>query len=179
MACLLNSDFLSFLKKNRFSSIITELMNKLIENILKRDIFSNTLYFIFLMNKNRYKHEIELLCEKEGKTADIIFSSLKKDYPNLWIWTVYRNLTTLVEEGILVKIHGLGDRVIYEKKQDTWTTGHLVCENSNKIIKVNLPDINCLPLDLPKDFDVDRVEVIFYGKFKNCKNQCKGKIVVK
>ena len=131
------------------------------------------------MNKNRYKKEILLLCQKWGKTAENVYLSLKKNYPYLGIGTVYRNLTALVEEGILAKVSGLSDKAIYEIKEKTGTKGHLVCENSNKVIKVDLPDISCMPLNLPDDFQVDRVEVIFYGKFKNCKDQCKGKIVVK
>lgn len=131
------------------------------------------------MNKNRYKIEILLLCKKTWKTAEQLHSLLKKQYPLLGLWTVYRNLTELIKEGKLHKITWILDKTIYEVVEKNNISWHLICQNSNKVIKVSLPDIKKLNLNLPKDFDVSRVEVLFYGKFKNCVSDCKWKIVVK
>ena len=131
------------------------------------------------MNKNRYKTEILLLCDKSWKTAEQLYLSLKKQYPLLWLWTVYRNLAELIKEGKLQKVTGILDKTIYEIVEKNSISGHLICQNSNKIIKISLPDIKKLNLNLPKDFHVDRVEVLFYGTFKNCTSKCKWKIVVK
>ena len=37
-------------------------------------------------------------------TADYIYNSLKKDYPDLSLGTVYRNLNVLTESGLIIKI---------------------------------------------------------------------------
>jgi len=132
------------------------------------------------MNKHRYKNEIILLCKAGHKNADQIFSELKKNYPNIWLGTVYRNLNELYQDGILEKIPGIHNKIIYEikKEKDDNIHGHLVCENTWKIISIDVSKIKELDLGLPANFDLKKVEVIFYGKYKNTSGECKGKITI-
>jgi Fur family ferric uptake transcriptional regulator len=133
------------------------------------------------MNKHRYKNEIILLCKAWHKNADEIFNTLKKNYPNLGLGTIYRNLNELYQEGILEKIPGVNNKVIYElkKSKDDNIHGHLVCENTGRIISVDVSKIKNIDLWLPEDFDIQKIEVIFYGKYKDSDGDCKGKITMK
>lgn len=133
------------------------------------------------MNKHRYKQEIYLLVEGGYRTADQIFSQLKKNYPNVWIGTVYRNLQELIDEKKIEKISGIMDKNIYEIKKwpEDSIHGHLVCENSEKVISIDMSKLKNFDFGIPEDFELDKVEVIFYGKYKNSCGKCKGKIILK
>lgn len=132
------------------------------------------------MNKHRYKNEILLLCKEGHKNADQIFKALKKNYPLIGLGTVYRNLNELYQEGKLEKIPGVNNKVIYEVKKsaDDYVHGHLVCETSWRVISIDVDKIKDLDLGLPENFELDKVEVIFYGKYKGGDSGCKGKIIL-
>ena len=132
------------------------------------------------MNKHRYKQEILLLCKEGHKNADQIHSALKKNYPNIGLGTVYRNLNEMYKDGLLEKIPGVHNKVIYEIKKDQKENihGHLVCENTWKIISIDVSKIKNMDLGLPENFDVEKIEVIFYGRHKQTDSKCKGKITV-
>lgn len=133
------------------------------------------------MNKHRYKNEILLLCKTGHKHADQIHNALKKNYQNIWLGTVYRNLNELYQEGKLEKISGIHNKVIYEIKKDANDNihGHLVCEKTWKIISIDVNKIKEIDLWLPQDFDLKKVEVVFYGQYKWSTNKCKWKITLK
>ena len=131
------------------------------------------------MNKNRYKNEIFLLCKTGPHNADQILKKLKKNYPYLGLGTVYRNLSELVNEWVLEKISGVTDKNIYDIKKCDKLHGHLVCENSWKVINVDVSKIKNLDLWLPEWFNINKVEVIFYWNFGWEDWECKGRIVMK
>jgi Fe2+ or Zn2+ uptake regulation protein len=60
-----------------------------------------------MSNIHRYKNEIINLTNTGHRTAEEIHKKLRRTYLFLGIGTVYRNLTELVNEGILMKHHGL------------------------------------------------------------------------
>jgi len=121
-----------------------------------------------------------LLCQNGYKTADQIFKKLKKNYPNIGIGTVYRNLSELYDAGEIEKIAGIVDKTIYEikKSKDDNVYGHLVCESSNKVMPIDVSKFKSLDLGLPEDFELEKMEVIFYGKYKNSSRSCKWKITL-
>ncbi len=131
------------------------------------------------MNKNRYKNEIFLLCKYAPHNADQILKKLRKNYPYLGLWTVYRNLSELVNEWVLEKISGVTDKTIYDIKKSDNLHWHLVCETTWKVINIDISKIKNLDLWLPDGFNVSKVEVIFYGNFGWEEWECKGKIVMK
>ena len=72
----------------------------IITNITKEDLkviqrrFSKQRQIIYDMIKNNPVHP----------TADHIYNTLKQDYPDLSLGTVYRNLNVLTESGLILKI---------------------------------------------------------------------------
>lgn len=70
------------------------------------------------MNKHRYIKEILHIIEWSHISSDIssdnIFKTLKKIYPLLGIWTVYRNLSELMEEWKIMKTVWILDYPLYE-----------------------------------------------------------------
>ena len=45
-----------------------------------------------------------LISRKDHPTAEVIYSHVLKEFPNISLGTVYRNLTFLVEQGMAVKV---------------------------------------------------------------------------
>ncbi|MBQ4652385.1 MAG: transcriptional repressor, partial [Oscillospiraceae bacterium] len=44
----------------------------------------------------------------EHPTAEMLYNALKNDYPELSLGTVYRNLTVLADEGLVVRVAHVG-----------------------------------------------------------------------
>lgn len=118
-----------------------------------------------MANVHRYRADIIALTQTWHRTTEDIFKELKKSYFFVGIWSIYRNLTELVNEWVLMKHHGMGDKVIYEKaKPHHW---HIFCQNTGMIEDI---DISHLPLDtlnIPDNFCLDEIEVTITGYFKD------------
>lgn len=127
---------------------------------------------------DKYKREIELMCSKGHRTADEIFKDLKKHYLFLGIGSVYRNLTELVEEWVLMKYDQLGGRVMYEKSKPPHA--HLYCRSSGTIKDVPIDQVAFDSVDLPDIFVCEDVQVTFSGYYKErVPDDCKVEIKLK
>jgi len=114
-------------------------------------------------NKHRYQKEILLLCDQWHRTAEDIFKELKKNYFFLGIGTVYRNLQELVDAWELMKTSGILDKIIYEKNKKPH--GHIVCHHSGMIMDIPLKNIVFDGIDLPKNFNLQNINIVFDGHF--------------
>ena len=68
-------------------------------------------------------------------TAEDIYERLHVEMPELSLSTVYRNLKTLADEG-LVSVTDLGDGLVFEAVK-TESHHHLVCLNCKKVISLD------------------------------------------
>lgn len=114
-------------------------------------------------NKHRYQKEILLICQQWHWTAEDIFKELKKNYFFLGIGTIYRNLQELVDAWELMKTSGILDKIIYEKNKIPH--GHIVCHHSGMIIDIPVKDIVFDGIDLPPNFNLQNINIIFDGHF--------------
>lgn len=103
-------------------------------------------------------------------TADELLMKLKKTYPDFSRSTLYRQLATLVEEGKLKKIGGVGQTDRYTNNLDCHY--HLVCESCGRIEELNMPNAIKTPAKL-MNYDVDYHELTFYGICPNCQKKAK------
>ena len=120
-----------------------------------------------MSNTNRYKDYILQICQEWHRTAEQIHSNISNKYPwsFIWLWTVYRNLTELVNDNHIMKQHWLMDKMVYEKKKDHH--GHIFCQNSGVILDL---DISKIPLDsvtIPDEFCKLDIQVTFAWYFKD------------
>ena len=131
-----------------------------------------------MANTNRYAKEIELLCTTGHRTAEQIHKEMKKTYWFIGIGTIYRNLNDLVTKEILMRHHGIGDAVIYEKKKPFH--GHIYCQNSNTIEDFDLSGIDFDKLTLPENFCLNEIQITMAGSYTGTDSPyCKimGKVV--
>jgi Fe2+ or Zn2+ uptake regulation protein len=94
-----------------------------------------------------------------------IYSELKDIFPSISLATIYKNINTLKDEGILSEIHPQNLKSKYEIKKEPH--GHFVCKKCGKIVDFELKNI-CKP-SLDEIEDIFESEVYLYGICKNCK----------
>lgn len=124
---------------------------------------------IFRQSKQRNRI-LELLNSTDSHpTADWIYEQLKKEFPQLSLGTVYRNLSTLIEQDLIIKIHfgSTFDRFEANIKPHY----HLICESCGKILDFEMPiydNINEQAKQLTT-FSIHRHKIEFFGICEDCK----------
>lgn len=89
----------------------------------------------------KYSHQREVIREYVQQnpvhpTADMVYSALKSNYPNLSLGTVYRNLNLLSELGELMKIRIADGSDRFDGRTDAHY--HMVCEKCAKVFDIEL-----------------------------------------
>ncbi len=101
-------------------------------------------------------------------TANWLFGKLKKDFPNLSMGTVYRNIGVLVHQGLIGRI-AFGST--FDRLDANVTEHyHFVCERCEAVIDLKLPIVRALERQVPasEGFEVHRHAVEFYGLCPKC-----------
>lgn len=91
----------------------------------------------------KYSKQRELIIEnlrkrKDHPTAEKLFIDLKKEMPELGIATVYRNLTELCDEGIIIKVKSKTGPDRYDG--NTKSHIHFECKECRKIVDIYLKE---------------------------------------
>lgn len=109
----------------------------------------------------------ELRSRKDHPTAEELYFSLKADYPNLSLGTVYRNLNLLSEESIILKIPSDGADRFDATKENHY---HFRCMECGKISDIDFPVIDNIENNAQKfsDGKILTHELMFVGLCKNC-----------
>ncbi len=126
-----------------------------------------------ILRQSRQRNRIlELLQSVETHpTADWLYENLKGEFPKLSLGTVYRNLSTLIEQGLVKKIHfgSTFDRF----EANIQPHYHLICQSCGKISDFEMPgydDLNLRAKELT-DFTIFHHKLEFYGICEDCKKK--------
>jgi Fur family peroxide stress response transcriptional regulator len=124
---------------------------------------------IFRQSKQRTRI-LELLRSTEiHPTADWLYEKLKNEIPRLSLGTVYRNLSILIEQGLVKKIHfgSTFDRFEANIKPHY----HLICESCGKILDFEMPIYNDLNFKAKQltNFTIHHHKLEFFGICEECK----------
>ena len=76
-----------------------------------------------------------LLTRKDHPTADVVYHSLRADFPNISLGTVYRNLTLLADLGEIARLR-LGDGVDHFDA-DTSRHYHFICSECGSVLDLH------------------------------------------
>jgi len=118
------------------------------------------------------KRLLELLCSTEiHPTASWLYDHLKKEFPNLSLGTIYRNLSILIDQGIVKKISASSTFDRFEAK--TTPHHHLICTKCRKIIDFEekvFPAIN-EEIRRSTDFDIEGYRIDFFGICRECQKK--------
>ena len=111
-----------------------------------------------------------LMTTKEHPTADTVYLHVKKDFPNISLGTVYRNLNLLTDIGEAVKIStpNGGDR--FDGRLEPHN--HFLCTKCGRLLDLDLDmhsieEVNRLAAE---NFDgiITSSSTLFYGECSDC-----------
>jgi len=123
--------------------------------------------------KYRYSRQRERILELlrgtgTHPTANWLYEKLRKDFPNLSMGNVYRNLGILVEQGLVKRIDFGSTFDRFDANTDHHY--HFVCERCAAIIDLELPIDDGLNERVNKatNFKAQRHNIQFYGLCDSC-----------
>lgn len=105
---------------------------------------------------------------KTHPTADTIYSSLREEYPNISLGTVYRNLALLTELGEIARISTGDSSEHYDG--DTSLHHHFICTRCHRVMDLPAENMDSVmstaSASAPGRIDFCRAN--FYGICKDC-----------
>ena len=109
-----------------------------------------------------------LMGRKDHPTADALYTSIREQFPNISLGTVYRNLNLLVDLGEIRKL-SCGDGTDHFD-YDTSPHYHFVCRKCGKIVDLTMAASKELEAAAEKQIDgkVEDHTVFFYGICGDC-----------
>ena len=109
-----------------------------------------------------------MMSRKDHPTADVVYMNVRKEFPNISLGTVYRNLSFLAENGQILKIStGIGpDRF------DGFTNlhNHFICKSCGNVMDLDYIPSETIIEKASNDFDeeIEECEMQFFGKCRKC-----------
>jgi Fur family peroxide stress response transcriptional regulator len=101
-------------------------------------------------------------------TAKWVFDKVRRQFPNLSLGTVYRNLGILVQQGLVNRLDFGSSYDRFEAV--TLPHHHFVCESCGRVSDLDLPDDQSLARKLRKatGLAATRLEIRLYGVCEKC-----------
>ena len=111
-------------------------------------------------SRQRESIKASLMNRHDHPTADALYASIREEFPNISLGTVYRNLNLLVETGEIRKLTCGDGRQHY----------HFVCTECSQVYDMDLGALEELNQDAQSCAPgiIDSHYVLFYGRCKNC-----------
>lgn len=108
-----------------------------------------------------------LLSRYDHPTADTIYINVKKEFPNISLGTVYRNLALLTDLGEIIKITTDGpDR--FDAHVDPHS--HFICRKCHGILDIYIENENFINEKAQKNFpgQIEGYTIQYYGLCRDC-----------
>jgi Fur family peroxide stress response transcriptional regulator len=101
-------------------------------------------------------------------SAEVIYQSVRERYPTISFNTIYKNLETFEELGIVVKVNPLYNEARYDV--DVRPHHHLICRHCKTIVDVHDKKLDALPApeEAGSGFQVENWTVQFTGLCADC-----------
>ncbi|NPA03376.1 MAG: transcriptional repressor [Epsilonproteobacteria bacterium] len=105
------------------------------------------------------------ILEKMGHAdVDHIYNEIKKEFVSISLATVYKNINTMLEAGIIQEIK------VPQKKSKFEITkhkhSHFICEKCGEVFDIKRP--RQLDIELPEGFRAKEASVMIHGVCKRC-----------
>ena len=112
-----------------------------------------------------------LQSRRDHPTADMVYESVRKEYPNLSLGTVYRNLGQLKDAGLIQSVGVVNGQERFDA--DVSPHPHLVCNDCGTVADLSLT----LPISLVQDaekqsgFSITGVSLRLQGECPQCRRK--------
>ena len=122
-------------------------------------------------SRQRESIKANLMNRTDHPTADALYLSIREEFPNISLGTVYRNLNLLVELGEIIKFSGGDGSEHFDYTTDQHY--HLICRNCGKIIDLPVSMVRETKdfLTEPVPGRIDTHSMFFYGECEDCLKQ--------
>ena len=109
-----------------------------------------------------------LLSTREHPTADTVYINVKKQFPNISLGTVYRNLNLLAANREILKISTPDGADRFDGKTEPHS--HFFCTNCGRVLDMEMKDFPDLTTSASKTSVgvIKRFDVTFYGECNDC-----------
>lgn len=122
-------------------------------------------------SRQRESIKQQLMHRKDHPTADMVYTEIRKEFPNISLGTVYRNLALLSELGEIKRLTtGDGpDRF----DADTSMHNHFICRKCHAVLDLDMEDISGIREQAERNFDglIESCSVNFYGVCGGCRRK--------
>ncbi len=101
-------------------------------------------------------------------TADMVYISIREEFPNISLGTVYRNLNLLVELGEAIKIISKDGSDRFDAK--TSPHYHFICSDCGSVQDIAMEPMQTIETQAKNKVagTINSHEVIFYGVCNDC-----------
>jgi Fur family peroxide stress response transcriptional regulator len=102
-------------------------------------------------------------------SAEMIYQTVRESYPTISFNTIYKNLETFEQLGIVVKVNPLYNEARYDV--DVQPHHHLICRNCKTIVDVHDKKLDKVPApeEAADGFEVENWTVQFTGLCADCR----------
>lgn len=112
-----------------------------------------------------------LLTRRDHPTADVVYNSVRNEFPNISLGTVYRNLTLLADIGEIARLR-VGDGVDHFD-YDISPHCHFVCSKCGQVADLDMASASALDELNGTDCNgnlIDGHVTYFYGTCRCCRD---------
>ena len=120
-------------------------------------------------SRQRESIKENLMHRSDHPTADMVYTDIRKIYPNISLGTVYRNLALLSSLGEILKLSAISGADRYDGR--TSPHNHFMCKVCGAVKDMDDKFINEITEAAEKEFSDGRIDgcsVTFYGVCKEC-----------
>lgn len=109
-----------------------------------------------------------MMTRKDHPTADVVYDNVRKEFPNISLGTVYRNLTLLSDMGELLRLR-VGDGIDHFDAT-TDPHYHFICQSCGKVIDLDLEHQGNIDQIAGENFGgvIEGHVAYFYGVCEDC-----------
>ncbi len=113
---------------------------------------------------------LQTICSTDTHpSAEWVYQTLKPEYPDLSLGTVYRNIARFKEEGLVVSVGTVNGQERYDANTHPHT--HFVCRKCDAVL--DLPEVTADTPGLRKiarhyGLEIDHHELILFGTCSHC-----------
>lgn len=113
-----------------------------------------------------------LMTRKDHPTADVVYTNVRQDYPNISLGTVYRNLSLLADLGEIQRLR-VGDGIDHFDA-DTSAHYHCICTHCGKVVDLKMDNIDHITDIANKGFEgeIQGHVTYFHGVCGDCHKTC-------
>jgi len=158
---------------------LKKISKNVLTNEIKTDILKIVMIIIIVFREENiqiknYSRKREAILSKIRSTtchptADEVYMSLKEEYPDLSLGTVYRNLSLFKKEGSVIAVAVVDGQERYDGC--TSPHGHFVCYKCSAVTDVDLPLDQTAFISYLRNTQqchVDKVDCTAYGVCVGC-----------